>query len=388
MRDTLFKDIINAIRRAFHSDGFIPLHIPVFSGNEKKYLTDCIDSGYVSSVGQYVNKFEEMFKDYMGAGFAVAAVNGTAALQVALRLVGVNRDDEVLTQALSFVGTANAVAYCGAKPVFLDVEKATLGMDPEKLAEFLKNTVTRKNDGHCYLKTTGKRVAACVPVHIFGHPCRIDAIKEVCDEFDIPVIEDAAESIGSLYKEKHTGRFGKIGIFSFNGNKTITTGGGGMLVTDDEALARRAKHITTTAKVPHAWEYVHDEIGFNYRMPNINAALGCAQMESLAGYLARKRELAGLYMEQFKRLPVTFVGEPAECRSNYWLNAVIFADRVQRDAFLKYSNENGVMTRPCWQLLNTLPMYRECEADNLETAQWLEDRIVNIPSSVPAALQE
>ncbi len=382
MQDNLFKDVISTIRRAFHTDGFIPLHVPVFSGNEKKYLNDCIDSGYVSSVGEYVNEFEAMVQNYIDSGFAVAAVNGTAALQVALRLIGVRRDDEVLTQALSFVGTANAIAYCGAKPLFLDVEKATLGLDPDKLAEFLQDKVSRKDDGNCYNKNTGKRIAACVPVHIFGHPCRVDIVKEACDAYGIPVIEDAAESIGSRYKGKHTGRFGKIGILSFNGNKTITTGGGGMLVTDDNKLALRAKHITTTAKVPHAWEYVHDEIGFNYRMPNINAALGCAQMESLDRYLENKRALAMMYREYFENTPVTFVAEPAECRSNYWLNAIILKDRGQRDAFLKYSNDNGVMTRPCWRLLNTLAMYKECETYRLEAAQWLEDRIVNIPSSV------
>jgi perosamine synthetase len=388
MQDNPFKDIIITIRRAFHTDGFVPLHVPVFFGNEKKYLVDCIDSGYVSSVGDYVNKFEAMVQNYVGSGSAVAAVNGTAALQVALRLVGVNRDDEVLTQALSFIGTANAIAYCGAKPVFLDVEKATLGMDPHKLAEFLQNTASITDDGHCYNKNTGKRITACVPVHIFGHPCRVDTIKDVCDAYGIPVIEDAAESIGSLYKGKHTGRFGKIGIFSFNGNKTITTGGGGMLVTDDERLAHKAKHITTTAKVPHAWEYVHDEIGFNYRMPNINAALGCAQMESLDSYLEDKRELAMRYKEYFENTPFSFVTEPADCRSNYWLNAIILKDRGQRDAFLKYSNDNGVMTRPCWRLLNTLAMYKECETYRLETAQWLEDRIVNIPSSVRTGIRE
>jgi perosamine synthetase len=388
MQNNLFIDIITTIRRIFHTDEFIPLHVPVFSGNEKKYLADCIDSGYVSSVGQYVNKFEEIFRNYVGGRFAVAAVNGTAALQVALRLTGVDRDEEVLTQALSFVGTANAIAYCGAKPVFLDVEKATLGMDPDKLAEFLRDAASMADDGRCYNKITGKRIAACVPVHIFGHPCRVDRIKELCDGYGIPVIEDAAESIGSLYKGKHTGRFGKIGIFSFNGNKTITTGGGGMLVTDDERLAHKAKHITTTAKVPHAWEYVHDEIGFNYRMPNINAALGCAQMESLDSYLEDKRELAMRYKEYFENTPFSFVTEPADCRSNYWLNAIILKDRGQRDAFLKYSNDNGVMTRPCWRLLNTLAMYKECETYRLETAQWLEDRIVNIPSSVRTGIRE
>ncbi|MEJ2664714.1 MAG: LegC family aminotransferase, partial [Spirochaetia bacterium] len=306
MKEKLFKDILTIIRRAFHTDDFIPLHVPGFTGNEKKYLADCIDSGYVSSVGQYVNEFEEMFKTYVGSGFAVAAVNGTAALQVALRLVGVERDDEVLTQALSFVGTANAISYCCAQPVFLDVERSTLGMDPEKLEEYLRRHTFRGDNGYRYNKNTKKRIAACVPVHIFGHPCRVDAVAEVCAAYGIPVVEDAAESIGSQYKGKHTGRFGRIGIFSFNGNKTMTTGGGGMLVTDDKELALRAKHITTTAKVPHPWEYVHDEVGYNFRMPNINAALGCAQLEQLDAYLKNKRQLAEFYRESFKDLPFTY----------------------------------------------------------------------------------
>jgi len=382
MKEKLFKDVLTIIRRAFHSDDFIPLHVPVFTGNEKKYLADCIDSGFVSSVGQYVNEFEEMFKTYVGSGFAVAAVNGTAALQVALRLVGLERDEEVLTQALSFVGTANAISYCCAQPVFLDVERSTLGMDPEKLEEYLRRHTFRGDNGYRYNKNTKKRIAACVPVHIFGHPCRVDAVAEVCAAYGIPVVEDAAESIGSLYKGKHTGRFGRIGIFSFNGNKTMTTGGGGMLVTDDKELALRAKHITTTAKVPHPWEYVHDEVGYNFRMPNINAALGCAQLEQLDAYLKNKRQLAEIYRESFKDLPFTYVSEPADCRSNYWLNAIILGDLTERNEFLKYSNDNGVMTRPCWRLLNTLPMYKRCEVFRIDEAQWLEHRVVNIPSSV------
>ncbi len=382
MNNALFKDIIDTIKSLFGRDDFIPLHIPIFFGNEKKYLIDCIDSGYVSSVGEYVNKLEKIFSSYVKSSFAVAAVNGTAALQVALQLVGVGQNDEVLTQPLSFIGTANAICYCGAKPVFIDVEKTTLGMDPQGLKGFLETNTYVADDGRCYNKTSKRRIAACVPVHIFGHPCRIDKIKEVCDAFGIPLIEDAAESVGSIYKQKHTGTFGLLSIFSFNGNKTITTGGGGMIVTDNEDLAKRAKHITTTAKVPHAWEYVHDEIGFNYRMPNINAALGCAQMELLERYLANKRELAEAYKNYFADKPIDFVCEPPACRSNYWLNAVILRDRTERDAFLKHSNDNGVMTRPCWRLLSSLPMYEQCETFRLEAAQWLEDRIVNIPSSV------
>jgi aminotransferase in exopolysaccharide biosynthesis len=312
----------------------------------------------------------------------VAVVNGTNALQVALRLVGVERDCEVLTQALTFVATCNAIAYTGAEPVLLDVDRETLGLSPEALSAFLQNNAELRDEG-CFNRTTGRRIAACQPMHTFGHPARIDEIAELCAEWRIPLVEDAAESLGSWYKGQHTGTFGRVGVFSFNGNKIVTTGGGGMIVSDDEELARRAKHLTTTAKVPHAYEYVHDELGFNFRMPNLNAALGCAQMDQLEGFLAAKREVMERYRAFFDGAGVEFVTEPDGARSNYWLNAIIVESREARDAFLEATNEQGVMTRPIWRLMSELPMYADCQHDGLKVSKWLEERVVCLPSSVP-----
>ncbi|MBA4391150.1 MAG: aminotransferase DegT [Syntrophus sp. (in: bacteria)] len=378
----MFENIIKFIRQLYGSNGTIPLHEPRFIGNEKKYLNQCIDSTYVSYVGEFVTRFEDIIKEYTGAKYAIATANGTLALHAALLLAGVKNNDEVLTQALTFVATANAITYCGAKPIFIDSDRETLGMSPVKLEEFLKNETIIKDDGFCYNKQTGNKISACVPVHIFGHPVKIEHIKSICGKYNITLVEDAAESLGSFYKEKHTGIFGKIGILSFNGNKLITTGGGGMIITDDENIARQAKHITTTAKVSHKWEFFHDEVGYNYRMPNVNAAIGCAQMESLPKYLDNKRETAALYKVFFNELGISFLVEPEGCGSNYWLNAIILKDRVQRDEFLEYCNNNRVMSRPIWTLMNKLPMYQHCQHINLENAQWLEDRVVNIPSSV------
>lgn len=373
--------IVDFIREAFKTIEFIPLHEPQFIGNEKKYLNDCIDSTFVSSVGKYVDRFEAEFARSVGAKYAVATVNGTAALHISLVLAEVEQDDEVITQPLTFIATANAISYCGAKPVFVDVDLDTMGLSPKSLEAFLQTNCEIKAD-KCINKTTGKTIKACVPMHTFGHPCRIDEIKEVCDEWHIVLVEDAAESLGSYYKEKHTGTFGKLGAFSFNGNKIITSGGGGVIVTDDEALAKRAKHITTTAKIPHKWEYVHDEIGFNYRLPNLNAALLCAQLEQLEGFLENKRELALTYKQFFTVQNIRFVEEPKHSRSNYWLNAVLLDDIKQRDEFLEYTNSNGVMTRPIWALMNKLEMFKNCQHDELKNALFLEERIVNIPSSV------
>jgi aminotransferase in exopolysaccharide biosynthesis len=376
------QKIIEFIRNLYNSpEAFIPLHEPRFIGNEMKYLAECIDSTFVSSVGRFVDKFEEITAAYTGAQRAVVCVNGTEALHIALLLAGVKQNDEVITQPLTFIATANAISYTGARPVFVDVEKETMGMSPDSLAAFLDEFAETRDDG-CFNKSTGKRISACVPVHIFGHPCRIDEIVAICDRYRIPVIEDAAESIGSLYKGRHTGTFGKIGILSYNGNKTITTGGGGMILTDDEELGKLAKHLTTQAKVPHPWEYVHDHVGFNHRMPNLNAALGVAQMESLDIFITKKRELAAAYKDFFKNLDIPFFTEPENAFSNYWLNVVILEDRQQRDAFLEFSNSQKVMTRPAWRLMNRLPMFENCMAYHLDNAQWLEDRIVNVPSSV------
>ena len=376
-----FPEIIDFIKSLYPSENPVPLHAPRFTGNERKYLVDAIDSTFVSSVGKYVDRFEKMICEITGAGFAVATVNGTCALHIALKLAGVQPGDEVITQPLSFVATANSIAHCGAKPIFLDVERETLGLDPTALKIFLQ-THARIEENTCYNKTTGNRIAACVPMHTFGHPGQIDAIAEICNHYHIPVIEDSAESLGSLYKGKHTGTFGQFGVYSFNGNKTVTCGGGGAIVTNDEALAKKAKHITTTAKVPHPYEYVHDMTGYNYRLPNLNAALACAQLEQLSAFIENKRELASRYQEYFESLDIPFIKEPEHARSNYWLNAIIMPDRKMRDEFLEATNEAEVMTRPIWRLLNKLEMYKDCQIDALENAQWLEDRVVNIPSSV------
>lgn len=377
-----FEPIIEFIRKLYKTESFIPLHVPYFFGNEKKYLNECIDTGFVSSVGEFVNRFEEMMREYTGSKYAIAAVNGTAALHAALHLIGTGINDEVLTQPLTFVATANAIAYCKAEPVFIDVQKETLGLDPDKLAEYVKKNGERKRGGEVYNRKTGRRISACLPVHIFGHPNRIDDIVSVCESYGIPVIEDAAESLGTTYREKHTGTYGRMGVFSFNGNKTMTTGGGGIIVTDDDTLGKDAKYITTTAKRPHKWEYYHDMLGFNYRMPNINAALGCAQLEQLPGFLRDKRDIAREYADFFKTMDIELITEPENARSNYWLNAVILKDKDERDAFLEYTNTNKVMTRPVWRLMTELPMYRDCERGDLTTAKWLEERVVNIPSSI------
>ncbi len=377
-----FSHIIQFIRETFHQEkGIIPLHAPCFIGNEKKYLDDCIDSTYVSSVGKYVDRFEEMIADYTGAKKAVACVNGTNALHLALLLAGVERNDEVITQSLTFIATANAISYCGAHPIFLDVDKDTMGLSPQKMEKWLTENTEIKN-GKCFNKTTGRYIKACVPMHTFGHPVHLNELIALCKQYNILLIEDAAESLGSFYHGKHTGTFGQIGILSFNGNKTITTGGGGMLLFNDETLAAKAKHLTTQAKILHKWEFVHDEIGYNYRMPNINAALGCAQMEHLPDFIARKRDLAKLYADFFKNSDINYFIEPKDCKSNYWLNTIIFTDKTNRDSFLEYSNNNGVATRPIWQLMNRLTMFTHCQCGDLSNAEWFEERVVNIPSSV------
>lgn len=376
------QTIVDFIKQTFNTEKFIPLHEPRFRGNEKKYLNDCIDSTFVSSVGKYVDTFEKEFAKTIGSKYAIATVNGTAALHISLILAGVKRDDEVITQPLTFIATCNAISYIGAKPIFVDVDLDTMGLSPQSLDAFLKKTCEIL-DGKCINKTSGKVIKACVPMHTFGHPCKIDEIQAICNDWKIELIEDAAESLGSYYKNKHTGTFGTLGAFSFNGNKIITSGGGGVIVTDDEALAKRAKHLTTTAKVPHPYEYVHDEIGYNYRLPNINAALLVAQLEQLETFLESKRALAKEYETFFWASEnVQFIKEPQESRSNYWLQAVLLKDKDQRDKFLKFTNANGVMTRPIWRLMNELEMFQDCQCTSLENAKYLEERIVNIPSSV------
>ncbi len=378
----MYNDIVTFIRQLYGTDEFIPLHAPLFIGNEKKYLNECIDSTFVSSVGKFVDRFEEMVAEYTGAKRAVVCVSGTNALHMAMLLVGVERDDEVLTQALTFIATCNAISYIGAHPVFIDVDKETLGLSPDAVNTWLtKNAVIK--DGQCYNIHTGRRVKACVPMHTFGHPVRIKELATICNDWHIELIEDAAESIGSFYEGQHTGTFGKVGVISFNGNKTITTGGGGMLLFRDEELGKFAKHLTTQAKVPHRWEFVHDHVGYNYRMPNINAAIGCAQMENLERYVENKRETAERYKDFFRNIPdITFFTEPENCRSNYWLNILLLKDKAAQEEFLECTNDHGVMTRPVWQLMNKLEMFEGCETDGLENTRWVEERIVNIPSSV------
>lgn len=377
----MYSSEISFIRDLFHSEEFIPLHAPFFGGNEKVYLNECIDSTFVSSVGKFVDKFEEVVAAYTGAAKAVVCVNGTNALHLALVLAGVERNDEIITQALTFIATANAISYCGAHPVFTDVDKDTMGLSPNAVDKWLTNHAEIRND-ECFNKETGRRIKAVVPMHTFGHPIHLDEMVDVCKKWNLELIEDAAESLGSFYKGKHTGTFGKIGVLSFNGNKTITTGGGGMLLFKDEELGKYAKHLTTQAKVPHAWEFVHDHIGYNYRMPNINAALGCAQMEQLETILKDKRSTAESYKTYFEDKAIRFFSEPENCQSNYWLNAVILPDKDAQIRFLEQTNAEGIMTRPIWELMNRLPMFENCQTDDLENTRWFADRVVNLPSSV------
>lgn len=377
-----YKSTIDFIKSVYGNKDFTPLAVPVFAGNEKKYLEECIDTTFVSSVGKFVDRFEEDMARYTGAKKAVVCVSGTNALHMSLMLVGVERDDEVLTQALTFIATCNALSYIGAHSVFIDVDRSTMGLSPDAMKEWLVKNAELRN-GQCYNRNSGRRVKACVPMHTFGHPVRIDEIAAICAEYHIELVEDAAESIGSKFKGQHTGTFGRIGAISFNGNKTITTGGGGMMLFNDEELGAYAKHITTQAKVPHRWEFRHDHIGYNYRMPNINAALGCAQLENLDRYIESKRQVAAEYEAFFKTVPdMEFFVDSENTFSNYWLNAVILKDKEAQLDFLQQSNDNGVMTRPIWELMNRLPMFENCENDGLRNTVWFADRVVNIPSSV------
>jgi aminotransferase in exopolysaccharide biosynthesis len=371
------------VREVFSTNEFIPLHAPRFEGCEKELILKTIESTFVSSVGECVEQFEEDIAQYTGAQFAIAVSSGTAALHTALHAVGVVRNDEVITSPLTFVATCNAISYCGARPVFVDVDLDTLSLSPKSLAQFLDQHAELQTDGLCWNRSSGKVIRACVPVHNLGHPARAKEIAAACERYNIAVIEDAAESLGSLSDEQHTGRVGLIGILSFNGNKIITTGGGGALITDDAALARRLKHLTTTAKQPHPWLFRHDEIGFNYRLPNLNAALGVAQMAQLDDFVAKKRKLAKYYTNWLDQWPqATIFSEPTGARSNYWLNAMLLQDCETRDSFLCRTNEQGIMTRPMWTPMHTLPMYQNCQRSSLDNAELIENTLVNIPSSV------
>lgn len=377
------EEVIKALKTVVNTGSSAPLHEPYFNGNEWTYVKDCLDSGWVSSVGKYVDRFEKMLSEFSGAPYAVATVNGTAALHISLLLAGAEAGDEILVPAMTFVATANAVNYCGATPHFVDSEEKTLGIDSARLNDYLRET-TGLRAGECFNNTTGKRIKAIVPMHTFGHPVDMDPLLEVASRYGLKVIEDAAESLGSYYKGHHTGTIAPLGVLSFNGNKVATTGGGGAILTSDRELARLAKHLTTTAKLPHRWAFTHDRVGYNYRMPNINAAMGCAQLEQVPHFIRQKRKLAGRYQEAFATVHgIRCFLEPDFACSNYWLNALLLADeyRCQRDALLDALNESGLMSRPAWTLMHRLPMYRNCPRMDLTGAEGLEQGLINIPSS-------
>jgi aminotransferase in exopolysaccharide biosynthesis len=378
----MFNDFVRFVRDLYDTEEFIPLYTHKFSGNEKKYLLETIDSTFVSSVGEFVNEFECKVAEYTGIKYAIATVNGTAALHVSLKLSGVELNTEVITQSLTFVATCNAIRYCGATPIFVDVDQSSLGLSPLSLETFLEENCELRDDGFCWNKSSNRRIVACLPMHTFGFPVQLDEIKQICDRYNINLVEDGAESLGSLYKGRHTGGVGKISIISFNGNKIITTGGGGMILTNNEELAIRSKHITTTCKVPHRWAFEHDEVGYNYRLPNLNAALGMAQMESLSAYIENKRSLAKQYQEWGDEHGLKFVQEPVNTRSNYWLNVAVTQDKQQRDAMLEITNNNNVMTRPIWIPMHKLAINQDCQKGDLTNTEWLYERLVNVPSSV------
>jgi len=380
---TISEQILSRLQDLFPNGA--ALHEPLFEGNEWQYVKECIDTHWVSSVGKFVDRFEQDLADFTGAKRAIATVNGTSALHLALILSGVKSEDEVLVPAMTFVATANAVSYCGANPHFIDISRNTLGVDSDKLDDYLAEIAEIRNDGLTWNKNTNKRIIACVPMHTFGHPVDMDSLNRVCEKWNIIIVEDAAESLGSFYKGKHTGLFGKLGVFSFNGNKIITSGGGGAIITNDEELAVRAKHLSTTAKTSNAWEFVHDEIGYNYRLPNINAALACAQLEAVPLYLKLKRHLAKKYQEIFQDLEgISIFSEPSDCSSNYWLNVLLVnKENIEyKEEILSVTNMNKIMTRPVWKLMSDLNMYKHCPSMELEISKEMESRIICLPSGV------
>jgi len=377
----MYDGFVSFVRALYSSNDFIPLHAPQFNGNEKKYLMETIDSTFVSSVGKFVDKFEHSVQEYTGIKYAIATVNGTAALHLALKLAGAARDTEVITQSLTFVAACNAIHYCNATPVFVDVEKSTLGLSPQSLLEFLEEFSELRDDGFSWNKITNRKIAACLPMHSFGFPVKVDELKQICSRFNIELVEDVAESLGSFYKGNHTGNFGKISAMSFNGNKTITTGGGGMILTNDRELAVKAKHISTTAKISGSLTFEHDQVGYNYRLPNLNAAIGLAQMEYLPILIESKRLIAQKYHQWGKENGLVFFQEPANCHSNYWLNVAITDNQEARDQMIKVTNENKIMTRPAWKPMHKLPMFKDCQKTSLKNTEWLYSRIVNVPSS-------
>lgn len=386
--DSLTTGVLDAVGQVLGSpDGTIGLHEPEFAGREWDYVKECIDTGWVSSVGSFVDRFERDLAAFTGAACAVATSNGTSALHICLLLAGVERGDEVLMPALTFVATANAVSYAGATPHFVDSENVSFGPDAQRLDAYLREHA-EIIDGDCRNRRTGARIRALLPMHVFGLPCDLDALSALAERWHLVLIEDAAESLGSSYHGRHTGNVGRVSALSFNGNKIVTTGGGGAILTNDIALGRRAKHLTTTARTPHRWNFLHDEVGYNYRLPNLNAALGCAQLERLPDLLARKRELAARYARAFEGVPgVRFVREPAGTTSNYWLNAIVLDDATVdvRDSVLDALNDKGYASRPVWTLMHRLPMYANCPRMDLDVAERLESSIVNLPSSAKLA---
>ena len=378
----MYDNFTRFVQELYGTTDPIPLHAPQFRGNEKKYLLETIDSTFVSSVGQFVDQFEQKVAEYTGARYAIATVNGTAALHIALKLAGVEENSEVITQSLTFIATCNAIRYCGARPLFVDVDKKTLGLSAESLEEFLQQNTEIIEDGYCWNRETNRKISACLPMHTFGFPVEINKILKICNQYNIPLIEDAAESLGSYYKNSHTGTVGRVSALSFNGNKIITSGGGGMILTNDEQLAKKAKHITTTAKVSHKWEFNHDEIAYNYRLPNLNAALGLAQMELLPAYLKSKREIAGQYQEWGQAWGIEFLKERVNTQANYWLNTAIMTGREQRDQFLEDTNSKNIMTRPAWTPMHILEINQDCQCGDMSNTEWLAERTVSVPSSV------
>lgn len=382
--DTRIAAIVDAIGSVVGEARPVHLHEPLFQGNERAYVTECIDTGWVSSVGKFVDRFEVEIAKACGTDFGVAVVNGTAALHMALHVIGVKAGDEVIIPTLTFVATANAIVHANATPHLIDCEERTLSMDPKALADRL-NQVAERRDGAVYNRETGARIAAVMPVHMFGHPADMDAINAICAEWDLPVVEDATESLGSTYKGRPCGSLGLIGVLSFNGNKIVTTGGGGAIVCNDPDLAKRAKHVSSTAKLPHKWAFLHDELAWNYRMPNLNAALGVAQLENLAPYVKAKRKLARKYGDAFANMPgVRWVEEPEGSASNYWLNSVLLDDDsgAGRDALLEATHAAGLLTRPAWTLMHHLPMYADAPRGDVSVSESIERRLVNLPSSV------
>ena len=375
------EEIISFIKTLYPDMNPVLLHCPQFLGKEKEYLAECIDTKFVSYVSHFVTDMEDHIKRITGAKYAVAMVNGTEALHMAIISAGINPGEEIITQALTFAATSAAIVHSGAVPVYIDVDKDTMGMSASALKNYLETNTEQKN-GKCYNKKSGNVISACIPMHTFGHPCRIDEIASLCQEHNIILIEDSAESMGSVYKGRATGTFGRAGILSFNGNKCVTTGAGGMLITDDEAIAERAKYISTTAKRPSKWEFFHTEAGYNLRMPGTCAAIGAAQLEYFGRIIENKRETAALYQKFFAEIGIECIREPENARSNYWLNAIVLKDKEEREEFLGYANSNGVQCRPVWTLMHKMPPYEKYERTALPNSEWLEDRIVNIPSSV------